>query len=168
MQPYNPVKRTSTDKVSSVNTLPELIQTGLVASKINVAYTFVPCDIPDPKSIVITPVKLGTTSANGVALFTTVVGYQVDDVETLSAISDLDAHAASIDYNVGTIVKATETGGTQKAYVCIKAHTSTAGPDFDADIGNWLELPTTTFLKVTHTAAGADKVANFNYTILGQ
>ena len=170
MQPYNQVKRTGTEKGMSVMYPPELIQEGLVASKINTAYTFIPCDIPNPKNVIVTPITLGSTSANGIALFTTVVGWNVTSLDTLSAVTDLDAHEASTAYNVGSIVKATITGGTEAAYVCIVGHTSTAGPDFTTDygLGYWLELSTTTFIKIEHTAAGSAKVAHFAYAILGQ
>lgn len=170
MRVYGPVKRTSTEKGSSVIYPPELIQTGLVSSAINTAYTFIPCDIANPRAVLLTPVKLGSVSANGVALATTVVGYQVDSIDTLSAITNLDAHAASIAYVAGNIVKATLTGGTAKAYACIVGHTSTAGPDFDTDYaaGNWLELPSTKFIKITHTAAGAAAVLHASYMIFGE
>lgn len=172
MQPYNPVKRTSTEKGSSVIYPPELMQNGLVASKINHTSTFIPCDIPNPHQLILTPVKLGSTSANGVALFTTTVGYEVDSFETLKVVADLDAHAETVAYVKGNIVKATLTGGVQKAYVCIEAHTSTddSGPDFDTDyaLGYWLELPSTKFILITHTAAGSGKVVQLAYTILGE
>lgn len=170
MQPYNHVKRIPSDLGGSVNYSIPLMQEGLAASKINTAYTFIPCDLKQPKHVQITPVKLSTTSANGVAFFTTTVGPQVDSLTTFSAVSDLDAHEASVAYNVGSLVKATPTGGSAGAYVCIVAHTSTAGPDFDADLalGYWQLLDTTTFLKITHTAAGSAKVANFTYKIEGE
>ena len=170
MQAYNAVKRTGTEKGSSVIYPPELIQEGLVVSKINSTATFIPCDIPNPKNLIVTPVLLSTTSENGVALFTTVVGWYVDSFDTLKVVTDLDAHQASTAYNVGTVVKATRTGGTEKAYVCIVAHSSASGPDFTADyaLDYWLEIATTTFLKVVHTAAGSTKVAQFAFAILGQ
>jgi hypothetical protein len=170
MQPYNTVKRTGTEKGSSVIYPPELIQEGLAVSKIATAYSFIPCDIPTPKNVIITPVLLSGTSENGIALFTTVVGWYVDSLTTLKAVTDLDAHEASVAYQVGNIVKATRTGSTEKAYICIAAHSSASGPDFDADyaLDYWLEIATTTFLKIVHTSAGSAKVAQFAYAILGQ
>ncbi len=174
MQPYNPVKRTGTEKGMSVIYAPELIQEGLVASKIAAAYTFIPCDIPTPKNVIITPLKLGSTSDNGVALFTTTAGFQIDSLDTLSAVTDLDAFAQAVNYVVGNVVKATPTGGVEGAYVCIEANTSTTGgvlgTDFATDLaaGKWLAIDTVTFIKVTHTAASSAKVAHFTYAILGQ
>ena len=172
-QVYNPVKRTSTEKVSSNNTLPELIQRGLISSKIATAYTFLPCDIPSPKDVIITPVN-HANDANGVALFTTQVGWQVDSLDTLSAVTDLDAFAQGVAYIVGNLVKATPTGGVEAAYVCLVANTSTTGGVLGADfaidlaLGYWLKIPTTTFLKITHTSAGGSYNAHFAYTIFGQ
>lgn len=169
MNPYN-----SPERISSVQGRDEgkkipYMQRGIAASKIATAYTFIPCDI-DPFNVFITPVKLSTTSANGIALFTTVAGWQIDDLNTLSAITDLDAWAQNVAYNVGTVVY----NGTV-AYVCIAAHTSTTGgtaaADWATDLATglyWQALPSTTkFIKITHTSAGAGKVANFNYTIQG-
>ena len=167
--PYSNPYRISSDQGGSVNHGIAYAQEGIAASKIATAYTFIPCDIQLPHQVFLTPVKLGTTSANGVAFFTTTGGWQVDSFDTFSAVADLDAHAASVAYEVGTIVKATPTGGALGAYVCVEAHTSTAGPDFDADLasGYWQLLSTTTFLKITHTSAGSGKVANFHYKIEG-
>jgi len=162
------VKRYMSEKITSVEDEILSYQEGQVASGINVAYTFIPCAIEEPIGVIVTPVKLGALSANGVALFTTVVGYEVDSLDVLSVVADLDAHAASIDYEIGTIVKATDpVDSVVKAYVCNTQHTSTAGPDFEADIANWDQVNCDTFLKLTHTAAGADLVANFTYLING-
>lgn len=161
------VRRYMSEKLTSVEDEILLFQDGQVASKINTAYTFLPCGIEVPTNVFITPVKLSTTSANGVAFFTTTVGPQVDSLTALSAVADLDAHAASVAYVVGNIVKATPTGGSLGAYICNTAHTSTAGPDFDTDIANWTKLNETAFIKLTHTAAGSAKVAFFSYKIDG-
>jgi len=161
------VKRYMSEKLTSVEDEILLYQEGTAASNINTAYTFIPCDVPVPIAVYITPVKLNTTSANGVAFFTTTGGWQIDSLDTFSAISNLDAHAASTAYVVGNIVKATPTDGALGAYICETAHTSTAGPDFDADITNWRKLDNTDFLKITHTAAGVGKVAFFTYKIEG-
>jgi len=170
VQPYNSVKRTATEKSSSVMYPTSLIQEGQAASKINTAYTFIPCDMQSPHNVVITPVVYSTVSANGVAFHTTTVGAEITSLDTLSAVTNLDAHAESIAYIPGNLVKATLTDGTEKAYLCIEAHTSTAGPDFDTDygLGYWLELSTTTFIKITHTAAGSSKNAFFHYCIIGE
>lgn len=161
------LRRYMSEKLTSVEDKILTFQDGLIASKINTAYTFIPCGIVSPINVQITPVKLSTTSANGVAFFTTTGGYQADSLEILSATSDLDAHAASIAYVVGNIVKATPTDGSLGAYLCITAHTSSTGPDFDADIANWVKLKETAFIKLTHTAAGAGKVAHFTYKVEG-
>jgi len=158
------VKRYMSEVNTSVEDSILSYQEGLAASKINTAYTFIPCAIEDPTNVVVTPVVLGTVSANAVA-FPQVA--EVTSLTALSAVADLDAHAASVAYNVGTVVKATPTGGSLGAYVCSTAHTSTAGPDFDTDIANWNLLPHTAFLKIVHTAAGSAKVANFRYKIEG-
>lgn len=170
MQAKNPVERTATEKSSSVQYGPALVQSGQCASKINTAYSFIPCDIPQPQHLLITPAVSGTVSANGVAFFTTTGGWEVVSLGTLSLVTNLDAHQASIAYIVGNVVKATLTGGTEKAYVCVEAHSSTAGPDFDTDygLGYWEELTTTTFIKITHTAAGSGKNAFFHYMIFGK
>lgn len=158
------VTRYMSEKLTSVEDEILLFQEGQVASKIATAYTFVPCAINVPIALYITPVTLGSTSANAVA-FPAVP--EVLSFTSLSAVSDLDAHAASVAYVVGNVVRATETGGTEAAYICNTAHTSTAGPDFDTDVANWTKLTHTTFLKLVHTSAGASKVANFNYKVEG-
>jgi hypothetical protein len=87
----------------------------------------------------------------------------------LEPIEALTAHAETTYYPEGWITKATPTGGSLGAYVCITPHTSTAGPDFDTDIGNWQALPTSLpgFLKVTHTAGGSGKYVGLSYRIYG-
>lgn len=158
------VKRYMSEKLTSVEDSILSYQEGLATSKIATAYTFIPCAIEDPTNVVISPFVLASVGANAVA-FPQVA--EVTSFTTLSAISDLDAHAASVAYNVGTVVKATPTGGSLGAYVCSTAHTSTAGPNFDADIAKWNLLPHTAFLKIVHTSAGAGKVAAFRYKIEG-
>lgn len=166
--PYNLPQRISSNQGGSVEFGIPYAQEGIAASKINAAYTFVPCDIELPHQVFITPVKLSTTSANGVAFFTTTGGWQVDSFDTFSAVTDLDAWAQNVAYNVGTLVY----NGTV-AYVCVEAHTSTTGGTAAADwatdlaAGYWQALETTTFLKITHTAAGSGKVAYFHYQIQG-
>ena len=169
MQTYNNKTRTHTDKISSFSYNPQYTQRGLIASKINAAYTFIPCEIKLPESLSLTPVSK-STSANGVALFTTTVGWEVVSFDTLSAVTNLDAHDAAIAYIPGNLVKATLTGGTEKAYICVEGHTSTAGPDFDTDYdaGYWQELDVTTFIKITHTAAGGTKNMVAHYVISGE
>lgn len=88
----------------------------------------------------------------------------------LTPVAGLPAHAASAAYRLGAVVKATPTGGSLGAYICIVAHTSTAGPDFDTDIANWQALPTTLpgFIEVrTVAAAGAGKSTSVAYAIYG-
>jgi hypothetical protein len=167
MFPYQKPVRESSDQGGSTRNRILYKQYGLVASGLNVAATFIPCGLKHPQFVQLTPVKLGTTSANGVALGTTTVVAEVDSLDVFSAVADLAAHAAAIAYVVGNIVKATPTGGTLGAYVCVEAHTSTAGPAFDTDIAKWQRLPETTFLKINHTAAGVAKVAHFTYQIVG-
>ena len=168
MNPYNKPERISSDQGGSVSVKIPYVQRGIAASKIATAYTFIPCDL-DPQNVFLTPVKLSTVSANGIALFTTVVGWQIDDLDTLSAASDLDAWAQNVAYNVGTIVK----NAAGDALVCVTAHTSTTGgtaaDDYATDYaaGYWQTLTTTAFIKITHTSAGSGKVANFNYEIHG-
>ena len=156
--------RYMSEKITSVEDEILSYQEGQGASKIATAYSFIPCAMETPIGVTVTPVTLGSVSANKVA-FPSVI--EVLSLDVFSAVTDLDAHAASIAYNVGTLDKATETDGTEAAYLCNTAHTSTAGPDFDADIANWYKLPHTTFLKLVHTSAGAAKVANFTYKIDG-
>ena len=173
LQPYNTVKRTGTEKGSSVIYPPELIQEGLCSSKIATAYSFIPCDIPSPKNVIITPLN-HANDANGVAFFTTTVGWQVDSLDTLSAVADLDAFAQNVAYIVGNVVRATPTGGVEGAYICLEGYTSTTGgvlgADFATDLaaGYWLAIDTVTFLKITHTSAGGSYNAHFAYAILGQ
>lgn len=171
MHPYNSVKRIPSDQGGSVNFTVPLMQEGLAASSINTAYTFIPCDMKQPKHVKITPVKLSTTSANGVAFFTTTGGWQVDSLTSLTAISGVDDWAQNVAYVVGNVVLNPD---DDTAYICIVAHTSTnvgtEAVDWATDIaaGYWQELPATTkFIKLTHTAAGANKVANFTYEIQG-
>lgn len=166
--PYSSPYRISSDQGGSVNHGIAYAQEGIAASKIATAYTFIPCDIQLPHQVFLTPVKLSTTSANGIAFFTTTGGWQVDDFDTFSGVTDLDAWAQNVVYNVGTLVY----NGTV-AYVCVEAHTSTTGGTAAADwatdlaTGVWQALSTTTFLKITHTSAGSGKVAYFHYKIEG-
>ena len=168
---YNAPERIGTDQGGSVDRRIPYIQRGLVASKINVTPMYIPCDIDHPENLQICPLKLGSTSANGVALFTTVVGWEVASFvpASLAAISALDIHATSIAYVIGNIVSGTRTGSTLKAYICIEAHTSTNPIDFNSDYeaGKWQELTTTTFLSLAITQAGGSKVAHFTYMIEG-
>ena len=160
--------------MSEVNTSVEddilLFQIGQVASKINTAYTFLPCGLITPLNVYLTPVALSTTDANGIALFTTVVGWEVNSLTALSAISDLDAWAQNVAYNIGTVVSNPD---ADTGYVCRVAHTSTTGgtaaTDWAVDLalGYWEVLSETAFVKLNHTAAGSGKVANFNYKIEG-
>ena len=169
---YQLPKRTSGEMVSSVDYAPEKIQEGIAASKIATAYTFIPCDLSQPYNVAITPVNV-SPQANGVALFTTTAGWYVDSMTTLSAVSDLDICAVGVAYNVGTLVRGTETGGVEAAYVCRQAFTSTnsvsLGVDFTADVaaGYWIKLSTVTFIKIVHTSAGGSNIAYFHYLITG-
>lgn len=162
------VKRYMSEKITSVEDSILSYQEGLAASKIATAYTFIPCNIQEPTGVFITPVKLSTTSTNGVCFATTTVCAEVDSLTTFSAYSDLDAWAQNVAYNIGTLVY----NGTT-AYLCKVAHTSTTGGTAAADwatdlaAGYWITLTCTTFLKITHTAASSSKVANFRYKIEG-
>lgn len=94
----------------------------------------------------------------------------------LDPVEALDAHAASAVYNPGVLVKASYDSGDTKAYVCIEAHTSTAGPDFDTDYdaGYWQEIGDDDteglagFLKVVHADPGANDSVCFSYEIRGR
>ena len=172
MQVYNTPQRVGTDQGGSVDKGIPYMQEGIAASKLNTNYTYIPCDIWHPNHILITPVTYSTTSANGTALFTTTVGWEIATFAhaSLTAVASIDAHAGNVAYVPGTLVSATETGDSQAAYVCIVAHTSTNPADFDTDYasGYWLRLTTTTFIKINHTAAGASKHTYFHYKIEGQ
>ncbi len=167
---YNTPERIGTDQGGSVDRRIPYVQRGLIAGKINTTPMYIPCDLDYPENLQICPLALGV-SANGVALFTTEVGWQVASFlpEDLSEISDLDIHAAAIDYVVGNLVTSTLEGSTLKAYICIEAHTSTTSIDFDTDYaaGYWQELTTTTFLSLAITQAGASAHAHFTYMIEG-
>lgn len=151
---YNPPERISSDQGGSISKQIAYMQRLLVSSKIATAYTWIPCALLDVWHILVAAKKLSTTSANGVALGTTTV---VAEYDSEGAVTNLDAHGASVAYVLGNLVKATPTGGVEAAYICVVAHTSTAGPDFDADIANWQLLSETKFLKLTHTSPGTGK-----------
>lgn len=173
MLPYKAPERVSSDQGGSTRFPIPYKQEGLACSSINTAYTFIPCDLDEVTQVLITPVKLSTTSDNGVALFTTTVGWEADDMdyEDLSAITDVDDWAVATAYNIGTVVLNPD---DDTAYICIEAHTSTddvsEAADWVTDLaaGYWQVLPSTTlFVKLTHTAAGGAKVCNFNYQLVG-
>ena len=167
---YNTPERIGTDQGGSVDRRIPYIQRGLIASKINTTPMYIPCDIDHPENLMICPLALGV-SANGVALFTTVVGWEVASFlpASLKVVANIDIHAANIDYVIGNLVSSTREGSTLKAYICIEAHTSTTSIDFDADYasGYWQELTTTTFLSLAITQAGGSALAHFTYMIEG-
>jgi len=158
-------KRYMSEKLTSIEDEILLYQEGQVASKINTAYFYLPCGIDIPLAVSLTPVKLSTTSANGVALFTTTAGWQVDSLDTLSAISALDAYGTGVVYQVGTIVKNSD---EDKAYICHTGYTSDGAGTLAGDIDSyWSELKETAFVKITCTAPGSGKVVNVNFKIEG-
>lgn len=158
-------KRYMSEKLTSVDDEVLYYQEGNIASKINAAYFFLPCGIPNPIGVYLTPVKLGTTSNNGAALFTTGVGFQVDSLDSLSSISDLDTYQTSTSYNVGTLLR---NSSSDKAYICHTAYTSGASSTLDDDLDSyWTKIPETSFIKVTCTAPGSGKVVNVNFKIEG-
>lgn len=148
------VIRFATEKILSVENDLLSYQYGDVASGTNASVTFVPCDLSKVFSVLLTPVKLGTTSANLTALD----NYEVDSLTTLSSVSDLSAWAASTAYIAGQLVSY-----SGKAYQCLEDHTS--GTTFDST--KWKKLSATNFVKVNHVAAGAGKVAYFNFLLVG-
>jgi hypothetical protein len=172
MNVYALPKRTSTEQSSSVEYPVMKTQEGVASSKIATAYTFLPCDLSQPYNVAITPVNV-SPQANGIALFTTVAGWYVDSMITLSAVADLDTVAVGVAYNAGTLVRGTETGGVEAAYIALDNFTSTnsvsLGVDFTVDVaaGHWQKLATTTFLKIIHTSAGGSNIAHFHYLLIG-
>jgi len=174
LQPYNSPQRESSDMGLSTRHDIVYIQEGIAVSSINTAYTFVPCDIANPTNIFITPLKLSTTSANGTALFTTTVGWEVValDNANLNVAADVDDWVQNTAYQVGNVVLDPD---DTLAYVCVTAHTSsntgTEAVDWAIDKdtnGYWQAINTSAkFIKITHTAAGAAKVAKFMFKITG-
>lgn len=161
------VIRYMSEKLTSVEHDILLYQEGKASSKINTAYTFIPCGIANPTGVQITPVTNGSVSANPTAF---AAQAEVLSLTSFSALSDLDAWAQNVAYEVGTIVKNPD---ANTAYICNLAHTSTTGGTAAADwatdlaAGYWTEVKQTNFLKVIHAAAGASKVASFTYKIEG-
>lgn len=159
------IKRYMSEKITSVEDEILYYQEGKVAGKINANYLYLPCGIKEPVSVQLTPVKLGSVSANGVGLFTTAVGYEIESLDNLKNISDLDGFTVSTAYNVGTVVK-DSTGS--KAYVCHTAYTSGGSATLDVDKDTyWFPLKETKFVKVNCTAPGSGKVVNVNFKIEG-
>lgn len=145
----------ATEKILSVED--ELIkyQAGTVASAVNSTATYIPCGIEKVLSVVVTPVKLGTTSDNLTAFASM---FQIDDLVNLSTVSDLPSWQASTSYVVDQLVS-----NSGKAYQCLETHTS--GSSFDPT--KWKELKETNFVKITHAGAGAGKVAYISFVIVG-
>lgn len=151
-------------------------QCGLVRSTPNDTKTFLPCDIKNPKAVILNPVDEGTTlgALNGVALFTTVKGYQYT-LSALKGVADLTAWAAAADtgtpYKKDTIVK---NGTDAKAYICTADHasidTSTATkkePGTAEGADYWTEINPLGFIQILHTAAGTGVSTQVAYQIQG-
>ena len=168
------VKRYMSEKITSVEDSILSYQEGFAAGKVATANTFIPCNIEDPTNVVITPIYKAAVSLtdsasdNGKAFFTTIKGWEVASLLTLSGISDLDAWVQTTIKNVGYIFNYDGV-----AYITTVGHTSSTGgteaADFATDLalGVFKVLPYTTFLKIIHEAPAATKVANFRYKIEG-
>ncbi len=165
MNPYNSPQRISSDQGGSVDKTIPYVQRGQFAGKINSANSFIPCDLDIVEQFFLTPVKI-TDSDNQVCLFTTVVGWEVDSLSTLKALSDIDDWGTGVLYEIGTIVDGNVDDTV--AYVALTKHTAAA--TFAADLADrdWLALATTTFIKLVHTAGGSGDVVNINYEIHGR
>ncbi len=149
------LKRFMTEKITSVEDDILYYQHGVVTSLPNASSTFIPNPMKDVVSVDITPIKLGTVSANGVALFTTAVGYEIDGFDNpISSLPDWSAVA----FQPGAIVKS-----SGKAYICTEAHTGSGS----IDLTKFRELSATKFIRLVHTAAGAGKVVSIEYLLTG-
>lgn len=151
-------------------------QCGLVRSTPNDTKTFLPCDITNPKVVILNPVDEDTTlgALNGVALFTTVKGFQYT-LSSLKAVSDLTAWTAASGggtlYKKDAIVK---NGTDAKAYICLQ---DAAAVDTDASTklepgtaegaDYWKEISPLGFIQILHTAAGTGVSTQVAYQIQG-
>ncbi len=164
MQPYNTPERLGTDQGGSVDKPIPYIQRGHISGKINTADVFIPCDLDNVDNVFITPIaNANGTSDNYVCLFTTVVGWEFDDLTTLDALSDIDDWATGVVYEIGTLVEESDI-----PYICVEAHTAAAAFATDLATTKWEALSTTKFIKMSHTAGGAGDVADFNYILFGK
>ena len=174
-QPYNPAQRESSDQGGSTRHSIPYVQEGIAVSTIATASTFIPCDIPNPVNVQITPVLEGRSTSditNGVCLFTTVVGWYVSALrnESLSPIADVDDWVASEVIKIGNVRLDPD---DLVAYICIIDHTASAtntqaGFLADVALGYWQRLPAATkFIKIIHTAPAAGDWCQFNYRITG-
>jgi hypothetical protein len=164
MQPYNSPERLGTDQGGSVGKLIPYIQRGQIAGKINTTDLFIPCDLSFVENIVITPIAI-TNSDNQTALFTTVKGWEFDSLTTFLALSDIDDWATSTVYEVGTVVDGN--ADDSEAHICVTAHTASAAIATDEALGYWQTIDTETFIQMSHIAAGANEVTNFNFILFG-
>ncbi len=168
MKPFNTPERLGTDQGGSVDKPIVYMQRLQVSGKINTTDFFIPCDLDTVEQCFLTPVaNPSSTSDNLVALFTTVVGWEIDalDNSNLLALSDIDDWATSTVYEVGTVVD----GNTDdsEAHVCVVAHTSGVWAT-DETSGYWETIPSTKFIQVSHTSPGTGDVVNVHVLLLGR
>jgi len=166
MQPYNTPERIGTDQGGSVDRPIPYMQRGHISGKVNSTDLFIPCDLDFVHNVLITPVANATsTSDNQNCLFTTVVGWEFDSLTSLGALTAIDDWATGTVYEVGTVVDGNV--DDSEAHICVVAHTAAVAFATDETAGYWETLPTTTFIQMSHTAGGADDVADFNYILFG-
>lgn len=149
------IRRYATEKLTSVEDDLLSYQHGIVASVTNATATYIANPFQSVALLNICPVKLGTTSGNNTAFAT---GYEVET--EAAVVADLPAFANSTAYVAGVIVRYNGV-----AYLCNTSHTS--APSGGPDSNNFTELPTTKFIKITHTAAGVGKVTYLKYLLSG-
>jgi len=180
-QPYNLPQRESSDMGGSTRHQILYSQEGIAVSTVHTAFTFIPCDIANPVNVQITPVLEGRSTddiVNGVAFFTTTVGWYVSALlnESLSVIADIDDWVYNANaYKVGQLVL---NYADDAVYVCVVDHTSSTtdsevGFQADVTLGYWQLLSNATFntsqkyIKIIHTSAGSGNWAQFMYRIIG-
>lgn len=146
------------EKLTSVEQEVLSYQNGKTRSVPNAASTFIPHGFETVQSVFITPLDAGSIGVNnGVALFTTVRGFQIEaDIDGNyidKRVNDLPAWTNGIQYRKGCIVR-----HNGVAYNCIADHTAATGT-LEAGVSSnsslfWLVLTETKFLQIVHTAAG--------------
>ncbi len=165
-EPYNLPQRESSDQGGSTRHSIAYVQEGIGVSTVHTAFTFIPCDIANPVNVEITPVLEGRSTddiVNGVALFTTVVGWYVSALlnESLSAIADVDDWVYNANqYFKGQLVLNPD---DDEVYICIVDHTasttnSEVGFQADVTLGYWQLLSSATFNKAQKENEAAAQV----------
>jgi len=131
-------------------------QAGYASSAINSAATYIPCSIDKPISVIITPFNY-PNDANNVAFAS---GYEVASLENLDDLSVLPTITSGVDYLPYQFAKYND-----NVYQCLVSHTAPSGNPFVES--NWQLITDKKFLRLDHTAPGANKVAVFSFLILG-